>query len=105
MNRLHSLCERCTQQLGQFGYGKIEKSTLASCFKFGGKTSTEICFDLRTAEWPQMISCSCRPVGRAEETAILFKFIGVLERQEEFVSEAKRQSLCCFHLFRKGRCE
>src|SRR5262249_7842579 len=100
MNRLHSFCESRDQQLGQFGCGKIGKSGIASRFKFSRQMPAEIHFDLWTAEGSEMICCGCRSVSGAEEAAVLFEFLSILERQEEFVSEAKRQSLCRFDFSR-----
>src|SRR4029079_11332529 len=89
-NWFYSLRKIAAEQVDQLRYRKIKKRVLATRFEIGGALSSKINLDLRTSEWPQMISRRGRSIGGAKQPAVFLEFLGMLKGKKKFVSATQR---------------
>lgn len=100
-NWFYPLRKSAAEQVDQLRHRKIKKSVLATRFEIGCAPPPKIGLDLRTTEWPQMISRRGRSIGGAKQPAVFLEFLGVLKGEKKFVGETKRQILRRCHLVGK----
>src|SRR5262245_43746302 len=92
MKQLHPTGEVAAEHADELAYCEIKECPLALSLELRRQWPAEIGLDIRPTERPEVIRCRSAAIGVAEQAALLVKFVGLGQRQEQLVVISERQA-------------
>src|SRR6185369_17295656 len=102
VDETYSTRQIAAEKACKLGDREIDECCRAAFLELRCEPAAEIALDLRPAERAEVISAGCAAVGAAEKPAFGLEFLGIVQRQKQFVGKPERQAAGGFRLGGQG---